>query len=81
MDILIMINISGAILISIINADFRSRSLSDSFFLLTVAGASNDTIKVVIEISIEVAVFFVIKGFFVLIFDFLEIGNASEIKI
>jgi hypothetical protein len=81
MDILIMIYISDAVLISTANADLRSRSLPDSFFLLAAAGASSDAIEVVVEVSAEAAVPFIIKGFFALIFDLLEAGNASEIEI
>jgi hypothetical protein len=81
MNILIMICISGVILIFIINADFRPRPLSDSFFLLAVVGALSDAVEVIIKVSVEVAVSFVIKGFFTLIFDFLEAGDVSEIEI
>jgi hypothetical protein len=81
MNILIVIYISDAVLISIANADLRSRSLSNSFFLLAATEASSDAVKIVIEISTEVAVPFVIKNFFTLIFDLLEVGNVSEIKI
>jgi hypothetical protein len=80
-NILIMICISDAILIFTANADLRLRSLSDFFFLLAAAGASNDAIEVVIEISAEITASFVIKGFFALTFDFLEAGDASEVKI
>jgi hypothetical protein len=76
-----VICISNAILIFTANADLRPRSLLNSFFLLAAAGASSDAIKVIIEISAEITIFFVIKGFFTLIFDFLEAGNVSEVKI
>jgi hypothetical protein len=78
---LIIICISDTVLISTTNVDLRSRSLPDSFFLLVVGGASSDAIKVVIEVSVEVVAFFVIKSFFILIFDLLEAGDASEVKI
>jgi hypothetical protein len=81
MDILIVIYISDAILISTANADLRSRSLSDSFFLLAAAGTLSDAIEVVVEVSAEIAASFVIKDFFTLVFDLLEAGNVSEIKI
>jgi hypothetical protein len=81
MDILIVICISGAILIFITNADLRSRSLSDFFFLLAAAGVLSDAVEVVIEASAEAAAFFVIKDFFALVFDFLEAEDASEIKV
>jgi hypothetical protein len=80
-DILIIICISDTILISIANADLRLRSLPNSFFLLAAAEASSDAIKIVIKASAKVAAFFVTKGFFTLIFDLLEAGNVSEIKI
>jgi hypothetical protein len=47
---------------------------------LTAAGASNDAVEVVIEISTETAVSFVIKDFFTLIFDLLKAGDAFEIE-
>jgi hypothetical protein len=81
MDILIVTYISDAVLISTANADLRPRSLLDSFFLLTAAGASSDTIEIVVEVSAEVAASFVIKNFFALVFDFLEVGDVSEIEI
>jgi hypothetical protein len=81
MDILIVIYISDAVLISIVNADLRSRSLLNFFFLLAAAGALSDAIEVVIEVSIEAIVPFIIKNFFALIFDFLEAENVSEIKV
>jgi hypothetical protein len=81
MNILIVICISDIVLISTANADLRLRSLSDFFFLLTVAGASNDAVEIIIEISAEVTASFIIKDFFTLIFDLLKIGNVSEIKI
>jgi hypothetical protein len=81
MDILIITYIFNAILISTANADLRPRSLSDFFFLLAAAGALSDAVKIVIKVSTEAAASFIIKGFFALIFDFLEAGNVSEIKI
>jgi hypothetical protein len=81
MDILIVICISDIILISITNADLRLRSLPDFFFLLVAAGVSSDAVEVIVEVSAEIIVFFVIKGFFALVFDFLEAGDVSEIKI
>jgi hypothetical protein len=81
MNILIVISISDIILIFIANADLRPRSLSDFFFLLAAAGTSSDTIEVIIKISIKIAVFFIIKDFFTLTFDFLEAGDVSEIEI
>jgi hypothetical protein len=80
MNILIIICISGAVLISTTNADLRSRSLPDSFFLLAAVGISSDAVEIVVEISAEAAIFFVIKDFFILIFDFLKAGDVSEIK-
>jgi hypothetical protein len=80
MDILIVICISNAVLIFTANADLRSRLLLDFFFLLAAAGALNDAVKIVIEASIEVTAFFVIKDFFALVFDLLEVGDASEIE-
>jgi hypothetical protein len=80
MNILIIIYISDVILIFTANADFRPRSLSNSFFLLAAAGASSDAIKIVIKISIKAAASFIIKNFFTLIFDLLKAGNVSEIK-
>jgi hypothetical protein len=76
-----MICIFGAILIFTANADLRPRFLLDFFFLLAAAGASSDAVKVVVEISAEAAVSFVIKGFFALVFDLLEVGDVSEVKI
>jgi hypothetical protein len=76
-----MTSISDIILTSTANADLRPRFLPDSFFLLAAAGTSNDTIEIIIEISTEIAASFVIKNFFALIFDLLEAGNVSEIKI
>jgi hypothetical protein len=81
MDILIIICIFDAVLIFIANADLRSRFLSDFFFLLAAAGALSDAVEVVVEVSAEAAASFVIKGFFTLIFDFLEAGDVSEIKV
>jgi hypothetical protein len=81
MDILIIINIFNTVLIFIANADLRPRSLPDFFFLLAAAGVSNDAVEIVIEVSAEAAVSFVIKSFFILIFDFLEAGDVFEIKI
>jgi hypothetical protein len=76
-----MTYISDAILIFTVNADFRLRSLPDSFFLLTATEASSDAIKIIIKVSAEAAVSFIIKSFFALIFDLLEAGDASEVKI
>jgi hypothetical protein len=73
--------IPDTVLIFTANADLRLRSLSDSFFLLAAAGALSDAIEIVVEVSIKVTALFMIKGFFVLIFDLLEAGDASEIKI
>jgi hypothetical protein len=81
MNILIIIYVFGVILIFTANADFRSRFLPDFFFLLAAAGVSNDAIEIVIEISIKIAASFMIKDFFTLIFDFLETGDVSKIKI
>jgi hypothetical protein len=81
MNILIVICIFGAILISTANADLRPRSLPDSFFLLAAAGASSDAIEIIVEILANPIVSFVIKCFFTLIFDLLEIGDVSEIKV
>jgi hypothetical protein len=81
MNILIVIYIFNAVLISTANADLRPRPLSDSFFLLAAAGASNDAVKIIIEVSTETATSFIIKDFFTLIFDLLEAGNVSEIKV
>jgi hypothetical protein len=81
MDVLIVTNIFGAILISTVNADLRSRSLPDFFFLLAAAEVSNDAVEVVIEVSAEVAVSFVIKSFFALVFDLLEAGDVFEIEV
>jgi hypothetical protein len=78
--LIIIIYISDTNLTSTANADLRSRSLSDFFFLLTAAGALSDVIKIVIKVSAEAAALFIIKIFFTLIFDFLETGDASEIK-
>jgi hypothetical protein len=75
-----MIYISNTILTSTANADLRPRPLSDFFFLLAAAGAISDAVKIVIEVSIKAAAFFVTKGFFALIFDLLKTGNVSEIK-
>jgi hypothetical protein len=81
MNILIIIYISDAVLIFIANADLRPRSLPNFFFLLAAAGASSDAIEIIIEASAEAAAPFVIKNFFILIFDLLEAGNVSEVKI
>jgi hypothetical protein len=80
MDILIVTCISGAILTSTTNTDLRPRPLSNSFFLLAATGASSDAVKVVVKVSAEITASFVIKGFFTLIFDFLEAGDVSKIK-
>jgi hypothetical protein len=76
-----MICISDAILIFIVNADLRPRSLSDFFFLLAAVGALSDAVEVIIKVSVKAAVSFMIKNFFALIFDFLEAGDVSEIEI
>jgi hypothetical protein len=81
MNILIVICIPDAVLISIANADLRLRFLSDSFFLLAAAGASSDAIEIIIEASAEAVASFVIKSFFILVFDLLEAGNVSKIKV
>jgi hypothetical protein len=81
MNILIIIYISDIILIFTANADFRLQSLSDFFFLLIITEISSDAIEIVVEISTETAASFIIKSFFALIFDFLEAGDVSEIKI
>jgi hypothetical protein len=73
--------ISGAILISTVNADLRQRLLPDSFFLLAAAGVSNDAVEIIIKISIKAAAPFMTKGFFTLVFDFLKAGDVSEFKI
>jgi hypothetical protein len=54
--------------------------LPDSFFLLAAVGASSDAVEVVVEASVETAASFVTKGFFVLVFDLLEAGDASEVE-
>jgi hypothetical protein len=81
MNILIVIYISDAVLISIANADLRSRSLSNSFFLLAATEASSDAVEIVIKVSAEAAASFIIKNFFALIFVLLEAGDVSEIKV
>jgi hypothetical protein len=75
-----VIYIFDAILIFTANADFRSRSLPDFFFLLAAAGALSDAVEIIIEISAEAAAFFIIKIFFTLIFDLLEAGDVFEIE-
>jgi hypothetical protein len=77
---LIIISISDTVLIFTTNADLRSRSLPNSFFLLAAAEALSDTVEVVIEVSAEATASFVTKGFFALIFDLLEAGDASEVE-
>jgi hypothetical protein len=81
MDILIVICIFNAVLTFTANADLRPRSLSDFFFLLAAAEAISDAVEIIIKASVEVAVFFVIKSFFALIFDLLEAGDVSEIEV
>jgi hypothetical protein len=81
MDILIVIYIFNAVLIFIVNADLRSRPLSDFFFLLVAAEVISDAVEIIIEVSTNVAVFFVIKDFFILVFDLLEAGDVSEIEV
>jgi hypothetical protein len=58
-----------------------AHDLCQIFFLLAAAGVSSDAIKIVIEISVEAAAFFMIKNFFTLIFDFLEAGNVFEVEV